>query len=133
MKIVNKIPEIIKEMSISERRSLIAAGSYLKKKLKEKVSSKGISLPGNPPGRDKGDLIKGIDYQPIEHAVLVGVGPPAYHAHLLEFGTQLRTVKNYRGHEGVEVSSGKIEPRPFLVPTFDEEVEEVEKILSENW
>lgn len=41
-----------------------------------------------------------------------------YHANWHEYGTSDRTVENYRGHQGVSVSVGKITPRAFSKPTF---------------
>ena len=133
LKYQNFSKSIITDFKKKEKSATTKAAQHVKKKMKEKVSNSGLSQPGQPPGKDTGDLQKGIDYQPISHAVLVGVGPPAYHAHLLEFGTQMRTVKNYHGKDGVQVSSGRVEPRPFVFPTFEEETPEVERILSEKW
>ena len=40
------------------------------------------------------------------------------HAPLIEYGTDERFVQNYRGHEGVEVSVGKITGKPIAKPVF---------------
>lgn len=127
------VKDIIKDLEKSEKRLRTKAAIHLRTKMKEKVSKKETSLPGNPPGKDSGDLIRGIMYVHDGDETKVGVGPPAYHAHLMEFGTAGRIVKNYRGHKGVEKNVGRVLPRPFVQPTFEEEAATVVEILSERW
>jgi HK97 gp10 family phage protein len=119
------INQVIKDLETTEKKRLVEAARHVKAKLKENVSKVHHKFTG--------DLIKGIDYKPLDHAVLVGYGPPAYHAHLLEFGTVNRTVKNYLGAPGVEVKVGHIKPTPVIFPTFEEEAGAVENILSKQW
>jgi HK97 gp10 family phage protein len=129
------INSVIRDMEKAEEKLLDKAAAYLRDKLKAKVKNKGVSVPGNPPGKQSGDLIKGIKFVRADSGAsrLVGFGKPASHAHLLEFGTGPRVVKNFRGHKGVTKDVGPMAPRPFMVPTFEEEAQNVENILSENW
>lgn len=121
--------QIERDLKKGRREKLKKAGQHVQKAIKEKVKTKRISQPGEPPGRFSGNLYKGIGYQvkPEDEEVLVGARPPAYHAHLLEFGTEQRTV------EKTGKDAGKVEARPFIFPTFEEEKEEVKRILSEEW
>lgn len=123
------IKETEKDLKKARRAKLQKAGQHIHKKVRDKIKTKRISQPGEPPGRYSGNLYKGIRYQvrDEDEEVLVGAQPPAYHAHLLEFGTERRTV------EKTGKDAGKVEARPFLLPTFDEEKEEVKRILSEEW
>jgi hypothetical protein len=133
------VKETIKILDDSEIRLRTKAAQHLKKKMKEKVSDiweKGTGpRPGEPPAKRGGDLAKGIMYvnDDVIRESKVGVGPPAYHAHLMEFGTQNRTVLNYGGVKGKQVNVGRVLPRPFVQPTFEEEAETVKNILSEQW
>lgn len=128
------IPQVIKGLEKSQERLLDQAAAYVKKRMKEKVNVRGgSSKPGDPPRRDSGDLVKGIKTARRGDARLVGVGPPAQHAHLLEFGTAPRTVRNYAGKSGVKKDVGRVVARPFMRPTFQETAPEVERILSKPW
>lgn len=84
-----------------------------------------------------GDLFKGVTAERRERAggmyAIVGMSSPAYHAHLLEFGTKERTVKNYRGKSGRAVKVGKVTAKPFFAPAFEREAGAVEQILSGTW
>lgn len=128
------ISSVIKDLDKAQEKLLDKAAAHVRKKMKEKVSQRHTSKAGDPPGRQTGDLIKGIKFiREGSDKRLVGVGRPASHAHLLEFGTVPRTVKNYQGKKGVRVAVGRVLPRPFMQPTFEEEKGTVEKILSETW
>lgn len=106
-----------------EKETLREAAIHIRKKMKEKVSKKGRSFPGMPPGVKTGNLKRGIKYQIRDRdSALVGLGPPAQHGHLLEFGTKVRKTKK-------GVNKGHILPRPFVRPTFEEESETVKKIM----
>jgi HK97 gp10 family phage protein len=126
------IKQVIRDLDKAESQKLDKAASYLRNKMREKVSKKVRSKPGDPPGLQSGNLKKGIKFVREPGKRLVGVGRPASHAHLLEFGTGPRYVKNYRGKGGVKFV-GAVQPRPFMIPTFEAEKENVEKILSEPW
>jgi HK97 gp10 family phage protein len=129
---------VISDLKRGQEKALDKAAAHVVKKLKEKVSDKNISKPGDPPGSRTKDLKKGLRW--VNDGIgrrKVGPGKPAYHAHLLELGAGLRTglrvVKNYRGHKGVTKDVGPMAARPFMVPTFEEEADTVEQILSEEW
>lgn len=145
VKFTSYLESIEKDLAKSELRLLKKAASYVAKKMREKAKS---LFP-----QRTGHLVKGIGYkQPENHSTLVGVGPPAQHAHLLEFGTKNRTIRN-RGlfqiasdvasrkailkgkKKGAErkISAGKVTPKPFILPTLMQEESQVREILSERW
>lgn len=106
-----------------EKETLKQAATHVRDKMKEKVSKKGRSLPGSPPGVRTGNLKKGIKFDIRDRdSALVGLGPPAHHGHLLEFGTLRRVTK-----KGKQL--GRVLPRPFVRPTFEEESDTVRKIM----
>jgi hypothetical protein len=118
----SKIPQIIKQLEDGQEKKLDLAAKHMKAAIKAKISKKGVSNPGDAPGKDIGKSYRQI-----------GFGHPAQHAHLLEFGTVPRTVKNYMGKAGKVVAVGRVIPRPFMRPVFEEEAGNVEKILSGEW
>lgn len=128
------IDNIIRDLDKAEAKQLRKAASHVARKMRKKVSVEffddDASAPGNPPGRRTRNLRKGIGYTKGHHEFLVGVGPPAYHAHLLEFGTAERYQKTKKGNSRFV---GLVEPRPFVFPTLDEETGAVKRILSESW
>ena len=134
LKSVSYIKQVIADLEKAQGKNLDKAAAYLRGKLKDKVSKKSISSPGDPPGMRTGDLKKGIKFVRKDNDTrLVGVGPPASHAHLLEFGTGPRIVKNWMGHKGITKDVGPMKARPFMAPTFAEEDENVANILAEQW
>jgi HK97 gp10 family phage protein len=131
---VSYIKSVIADLEKAQEKVLDKAAAYLWGKLKDKVSKKGPSMPGEPPGYQDKNLLKGIKFvRNGEGSRLVGVGPPASHAHLLEFGTGPRIVKNYMGHPGVTKDVRPLKARPFMAPTFAEEANNVADIISEKW
>ena len=120
---------VLKDMDKAENAARVKAARHIADKMKEKLSVKHVSLPGQAPGKQSGDLVKGIttDNMKAHRKTLVGVKAPAHHAHLMEFGTAERIVKK----TGRKV--GRVLPRPFLGPTFEEEADTVREILSEAW
>lgn len=127
----NCISEVIGELEKTERKRRLEAAQLLVKSIREKISKRIKSLPGNPPGRLSGDLFKGVGFKDLEHATLVGACPPAHHAHLLEFGTKDRRTK--KGPGSGPRGSGHVEPRPYVFPTFEEQQGAVGDILSRQW
>jgi HK97 gp10 family phage protein len=109
------IQQTIKELEKAEEANIKRASVHVQKKMREKVGKKGASTPGQPPGRRSGNLRKGIKTKMDGRIGIVGTGKPAYHAHMLEFGTT------------------KMRPRPFFVSTFEEEESVVEKLVAGNW
>lgn len=130
----SEIEKVIKDIEKGEFNARKRAAQHLRKKMRQKVSSKTKSASGNPPGRGTGNLRKGIIYVNGKERTKVGVGPPAQHAHLLEFGTEERYVKKINGKKLSKPKYvGRVLPRPFVFPTFDEERTTVERIMSETW
>ena len=117
------VGDVEKDMIKEEKRIIKEAAVHVKDKMKIKVSKKGRSVPGMPPGFNVGNLKKGIEFKVMNRdSALVGLGPPAQHGHLLEFGTMVRRTKK-------GVTKGKVVARPFLVPTFADEADTVKKIM----
>jgi hypothetical protein len=120
------VKEINSDMIKLEGVLLKEAATHLKLKIKKKLSVKGRSASGMPPGIDFGNLRKGIKFEivksPTGKRAFVGLASPAQHGHLLEFGTKERYTDDGR-------YTGRVTPRPFLVPTFMEETDAVKRIL----
>ena len=135
IKYTSFIKDVMRDIKKAEKAQLRKAAVHVRGKIKQKLKVvTGRSLPGQVPGEVSGKLIKGVrfafknpnTFRPTTDEVFVGVGPPAYHAHLLEFGTRIRTTKK-------GVNKGQVLPRPFIIPTFQEETQAVKNILSERW
>ena len=74
------------------------------------------SAPGEPPAVMTGQLRTSIKYRIVGDMKVTGeVGSKLKKAPMLEFGTK------------------KMKPRPFLRPTFQEELPEIKNILSRKW
>ena len=127
----NIIADVIKDLDKTELKRRTEAAQHLVRVMKAKVNKRGKSVSGGPPSRVTGDLFRGIVYKNLEHVTYAGLGPPAYHGHLLEFGTKERKTK--KGPGSGPRGSGHVEPRPFVFPTFQEEAPAVEEILSRQW
>lgn len=120
------VKEISSDIDKLEGELLREASKHVRKKMRIKVSKKARSFPGMPPGINKGDLKKGIKFQVVKDflgkTAFVGLGRPAQHGHLLEFGTAMRYTKK-------GIKKGQVLARPFLRPTFEEEAEAVKRIM----
>lgn len=115
------LQDVIKEIDKINTKNRKKAAAHVKKALRKKVAERfGIS----------GNLYKGVDRYNGKESSFVGFMSPAQHAHLIEFGTDERFIKNYHGKQGVVVSSGRMPKRPLLQPVFDEEAEAVKRIMS---
>jgi HK97 gp10 family phage protein len=111
------IGDVFKDIKTIEKEALKAASKHVQKKMKEKVKAIGI-------GKRTGNLLKGIKYDIRDSdSAFVGVGPPAYHAHLIEFGTLDRWTKK-------GTYKGKVTKKPFIIPTLEEESEAVRNIMA---
>jgi hypothetical protein len=110
------ITEVIDDILKEEQKLITQAAQHVRKKVRHKIKRRGISKPGEPPGKFKGNLYKGIkvkggrpgEKEPYD---FVGFVAPAYHAWLLEMGTR------------------HMAARPSLGPTFYEEMKEIQRIL----
>jgi HK97 gp10 family phage protein len=123
---LNIIDKTIRDIENAANDRVWQAAVHVRGKLKDKARTMFK--------KQRGDLITGMvaDKRDTKAYAVVGAGAPAYHAHLLEFGTNPRTVQHYRGTGG-QVAVGRIKPQPFILPTFEEEKDSVEKILSGTW
>lgn len=125
-----RIRPVIEELiSVQSKRLREAAGV-----VKDALIIKELQLFGTQGNLQKGTVI-GYDGQDRDNLnyVKVGFAAPAQHAHLLEFGTRVRTVKNYRGHRGKSQTSGAVPATHFTAKTFMEQYEPVKELLSERW
>lgn len=121
---VSWVDKVEKQMKESERKCRLKAVRYLKVKLKQLIKNKW----------GKGDLYKGVDYYHGKIRVSkIGFHKPAYHAHLIELGTDWRFVKNFRGIQGREESVGRHEKEPFFKPFLMSEAKNVELIIAKEW
>lgn len=109
--------DVQKEIDKTEKKKRAKATKHVAKVLKQNASSKF--------GTDS-NITKGIGHINEKFESKVGVGPPAYHAHLVEFGTDSRYTKGGK-------PTGYIKADPFMIPTFEEEAAAVERILYEEW
>lgn len=111
----NYVKQVEKDISAGERKRRAEAGTYLKRKIRGKIRKSETSLPGEPPGRVTGNLLRGLASRNMRSQTIVGFRPPGYHALMLEFGTE------------------NMAPRPVLFPTMAEETPTLKKILSGLW
>ena len=92
---------------------------------------KGVAAEGRE-GFGRYNVRSGTNVSGKAYAI-VGMTAPAYHAHLLEFGTKERVVKNAFGRKGVKMNVGRVKAKPFVEPVFEREAGVVEEILSGTW
>lgn len=97
--------KVIKDIEGGFRKNRIKAAAHIRKKIREKAIK--IKVTGN--------LAKGVYADNKNEAVShVGIRAPGFQNYLLEFGTV------------------KMSPHPIVYPTFNEEADAVERILSEQ-
>lgn len=116
-----------------------AAKMYVKelKAVVGNVADEGDYSPkGSPPNKLTGDLQKGIGFAHDRHAqdieTQVGFHRPAYHAHLMEFGTDARYQKSYKKKPLKKLKFvGHVAPRPFFVKTMMKHLDRAKQLLSE--
>ncbi len=120
------LPKVLKALDTGSTKNLRVAANHVRRKMRAKVGdqwapSKG-PRPGEPPANRTNRLRKGIKtaFDPKKHESFVGTTAP--HSHLLEFGTVDRFKKS-------GAASGEQKERPFFIPTFREETDEVIKIM----
>jgi len=117
MKFTSYLKDVEKEMQKAEKRQRAKAAKYLDEKLTETATARF--------GSDS-DITQGIAHRNDKYQSKVGVGPKAYAAHLIEFGTDSRFTK-------LGKSTGHITANPFVFPTFDNESDAVMSIMQEAW
>lgn len=107
------VDEIKKDLEKEQKKKINKAAGYVQRKLKRKATQRF--------GKNS-NITKGVARKTLKNAALVGIGPPGFAAHLVEFGTDERFTK--KGDP-----KGHIKANPFVLPTFEEEASEVIKIL----
>ena len=111
--------DVFKDLETAEQELIKEASIHVRDAMKETA--------GRLFKKRSGNLIKGLSYNIIDRdTALVGPGPKAYHAHLLELGTIDRKTK--KGHK-----KGRITKTPFIIPTFMEETQAVINIMRRQW
>lgn len=138
--------KFIESLKIESTGALDKAARYLVKALKEELDheiaglkgDKQHSSPGHPPYKMSGDLQKGIGWKyNSDFTREVGAHSPAYHFHLLEFGTVERETNRRRNgkiknSKATGHSTGRMEARPFFFRTCDAEKEAMKEILAKG-
>lgn len=114
--------EVNKQLNKGEKRNRLKAVRYLARKLRLEIKKE----------YGKNDLYEGIDYDHGETISRFGYTKPAYHAHLIEFGTDERFVKNWR-KTGKGKSVGRMPKKPIFIPFIQKEADNVGSILAEPW
>ncbi len=116
------IKDINKELEKIEYRQRSKAARFLSGKLKQTATERFGS---------GSDITKGIGHINNKDSSRVGVGPKAYAAHLIEFGTDKRFTT--KGIGSGPKGTGHIQAKPFVFPTFDDNAQEVVNIMQEVW
>ena len=117
--------QIEKDLAKAEKDKLRRAANLFKRRLRAKIKALGLV--------DDGDLLKGVDSITMEHASLIGIGAPGFHALILEYGTEERsTLGNGEKRKGIR-STGKVAPTHFFLKAMQESAEDIQKILTEDW
>lgn len=132
IKFTRNLDQVVKKIDDMAAQRMTEACLHVQNKTKEKLSGSRTgrtyrvpgtnrtytaSAPGEPPAVMTGQLRSSIKYRIVgELRVLRGeVGSKLKKAPMLEFGTR------------------KMAARPFLRPTFQEELPEIKNILSRKW
>ncbi|MHA1168308.1 MAG: HK97 gp10 family phage protein [Candidatus Hodarchaeales archaeon] len=119
------IDKIERDLAKAEKDKLRKAANLFKRRLRAKIKALGLV--------DDGDLLKGVDSITMEHASLIGIGAPGFHALILEYGTEERfTLGNGEKRKGIR-GTGKVEPTNFFLKTMQESAADIQKILNEEW
>lgn len=134
------VREINKQIKDGILKNQSKAARFVVKELKKKVGDEYFegyrSIAGEPPAKQSGGLQKGIGFAHDRHAqdieTQVGFHRPAYHAHLMEFGTDARYQKNYKKKPLKKLKFvGYVAPRPFFVKTMVAHLDKAKQLLSE--
>jgi len=138
----NIILKVANDIERSGNAKIMQAAQFVRKEI---VASAKAKYP-----KVSGDLFKGVAAEKRSGAVavrhvgrrgvrtggdiyaVVGLTAPAYHGHLLEFGTKDRVVKNFMGR-GKSQNVGRVQAKPFVAPAFEKSAPIVEEILSGTW
>lgn len=110
---------VLKDIRKAEKRALTKVGRHMVKEIRHKIDQVGIK-------KHTGHLKKGIAFKVEDDSAIIGYGPPAQHAHLVEMGTKIRHTKTGK-------VTGYIKPTPILIPTFEEQRAALREILEDRW
>ena len=113
------VKAINKELENIKDENIVSSCKYIAGKLRQKIKNENLVESGN--------LLKGVKYSVSGDIGMVGYGKPAYHAHLIEFGTIFRKRKS----DGVY--TGRTKANPILQKTFLEENEYIQRRIAENF
>jgi len=114
--------KVTNELWREEMGRVVKAAKAVKSRIIDFIDFNGI-------GTVSGKLKKSIKYRRTNNAVFVGSTDPK--AHLIELGTEERTVQNYMGKEGVTKAVGRMDPKPFVQPAFEDMKQDVKDIMAE--
>lgn len=114
--------KVTTELWREEMGRMVKAAKAVKSRIIDFIDFNGI-------GTVSGKLKKSIKYRRTNNAVFVGSTDPK--AHLIELGTEERTVQNYMGKEGVTKAVGRMDPKPFVQPAFEDMKQDVKDIMAE--
>ena len=131
IKFTRNLEQVVKKIDDMAAQRMSEACLHVQNKTKEKLSGSRTgrtylipgtnrtytaSAPGEPPAVATGQLRSSIKYRIVGDMKVTGeVGSELKKAVELEFGTK------------------RIKPRPFLRPTFQEELSTIKNILSRRW
>jgi HK97 gp10 family phage protein len=117
--------EVQRDIEKAEQEKLKKASNLFKSRLRAKIRSMDLIY--------KGSLLKGVSSSNLEHASLVGMSAPAFHALIVEYGTEERnTLGQGEERKGIR-GTGKMPAQPFFLPTMQESTGDIQQILSEEW
>jgi HK97 gp10 family phage protein len=119
IKLTSYVDSVVVDIKKAEKKALTKAAAHIVKSVKAKIGEVGIK-------KHTGNLKKGVGSNVFQNNAVIGFGPPAHHAHLLEFGTKQRQTKTGK-------VTGHIRPTPILAPVFEEEAGAVKEILEDRW
>ena len=116
--------KIMRDIRKVEKTRIREAGIHVRRKMRDKARQKRVSSPGDPPGRRSGKFFKSIRMSTKQSESFVGSTSPL--VHLLEQGTKERHTKSGK-------YAGSMSARPIVLPTFIEELDEIQTILGTRW
>ncbi len=124
----SEIKKINREIRKAEAKNRRRASNFFLRKLRANIKQKGLV--------DEGNLIKGVGKSEYEHATLVGIGSPGFHALMLEFGSYKsgeRMTKGKGSERKKPRSTGKLQGYGYFRETWAENKSKVINMLSEDY
>ena len=116
------VKDIQKELIQKDMELRDKAGEYVMSVIRSKLHSTTESVPGGPPLENGRSFRAGLKKRTKRYYTDVGIGKPGFHAWLVE-----------RGHDVIRDGKkiGEAQPRPFVLPSFEEAAPKIKQILSE--